>query len=76
VIAFLLPVNDQYLIARIAMILDIGACYYLKTNLSCSEFKPLDPFTFPMRLAVMSLLISVEEAECYFLKEKTVINCG
>ncbi len=42
-----------------------------------SEFKPLDPLLHSqLRLAVMSLLISVEEAEFTFLKEKTESTAG
>jgi DNA-binding MarR family transcriptional regulator len=42
-----------------------------------SEFKPLDPLLHSqLRLAVMSLLISVEEAEFNFLKEKTESTAG
>ncbi|WP_157243524.1 winged helix-turn-helix domain-containing protein [Algoriphagus resistens] len=41
------------------------------------EFKPLDPLLHSqLRLAVMSLLISVEEAEFTFLKEKTESTAG
>ncbi|WP_317195068.1 winged helix-turn-helix domain-containing protein [Algoriphagus aestuariicola] len=40
-------------------------------------FKPLDPLLHSqLRLAVMSLLISVEEAEFTFLKEKTEATAG
>lgn len=40
-------------------------------------FKPLDPLLHSqLRLAVMSLLISVEEAEFTFLKEKTESTAG
>ncbi|WPR74537.1 transcriptional regulator [Algoriphagus sp. NG3] len=42
-----------------------------------SEFKPLDPLLHSqLRLAVMSLLISVEQAEFTFLKEKTESTAG
>ncbi|MBN7802527.1 transcriptional regulator [Algoriphagus aestuariicola] len=42
-----------------------------------SVFKPLDPLLHSqLRLAVMSLLISVEEAEFTFLKEKTEATAG
>lgn len=42
-----------------------------------SVFKPLDPLLHSqLRLAVMSLLISVEEAEFTFLKEKTESTAG
>lgn len=42
-----------------------------------SEFKPLDPLLHSqLRLAVMSLLISVESAEFTFLKEKTESTAG
>ena len=41
------------------------------------EFKELDPmFHSQLRLAVMSLLISVKEAEFTFLKEKTNSSSG
>ncbi|MCE7055044.1 transcriptional regulator [Algoriphagus sp. AGSA1] len=41
------------------------------------EFKPLDPLLHSqLRLAVMSLLISVEQAEFTFLKEKTESTAG
>jgi DNA-binding MarR family transcriptional regulator len=40
-------------------------------------FKPLDPLLHSqLRLAVMSLLISVEEAEFTFLREKTESSAG
>ena len=40
-------------------------------------FKPLDPLLHSqLRLAVMSLLISVEEAEFTFLREKTESTAG
>lgn len=40
-------------------------------------FKPLDPLLHSqLRLAVMSLLISLEEAEFTFLKEKTESTAG
>ena len=40
-------------------------------------FKPLDPLLHSqLRLAVMSLLISVEEAEFTFLKDKTESTAG
>ena len=40
-------------------------------------FKPLDPLLHSqLRLAVMSLLISVEEAEFTFLREKTKSTAG
>jgi len=42
-----------------------------------SDFKPLDPLLHSqLRLAVMSLLISVDEAEFTFLKEKTESTAG
>jgi len=42
-----------------------------------SEFKPLDPLLHSqLRLAVMSLLLSVESAEFTFLKEKTESTAG
>lgn len=42
-----------------------------------SDFKPLDPLLHSqLRLAVMSLLISVEEAEFTFLKEETNSTAG
>ena len=41
------------------------------------EFKELDPILHSqLRLAVMSLLISVKEAEVTFLKEKTNATSG
>lgn len=41
------------------------------------EFKELDPILHSqLRLAVMSLLISVKEAEFIFLKEKTNATSG
>jgi DNA-binding transcriptional ArsR family regulator len=41
------------------------------------EFKDLDPILHaPLRLAVMSLLISVKEAEFTFIKEKTNSTAG
>jgi DNA-binding transcriptional ArsR family regulator len=41
------------------------------------EFKELDPILHaPLRLAVMSLLLSVKEAEFTFLKEKTNSTAG
>ena len=41
------------------------------------EFKELDPILHSqLRLAVMSLLISVKEAEFIFLKEKTNASAG
>ena len=40
-------------------------------------FKPLDPLLHsPLRLAIMSLLISVEKAEFTYLKEKTESTAG
>lgn len=40
-------------------------------------FKPLDPLLHSeLRLAVMSLLVSVKEAEFSFLKEKTGATAG
>lgn len=40
-------------------------------------FKPLDPLLHSeLRLAVMSLLISVQEADFSFLKEKTGATAG
>lgn len=40
-------------------------------------FKPLDPLLHSqLRLAVMSLLIGLEEAEFTFLKEKTEATAG
>ncbi|MFC5191511.1 winged helix-turn-helix domain-containing protein [Algoriphagus aquatilis] len=42
-----------------------------------SSFKPLDPLLHSqLRLAVMSLLIGLEEAEFTFLKEKTESTAG
>lgn len=42
-----------------------------------SEFKPLDPLLHSqLRLAVMSLLLGVEEAEFTFIKEKTESTAG
>ena len=42
-----------------------------------SNFKPLDPLLHSqLRLAVMSLLIGLEEAEFTFLKEKTESTAG
>ena len=42
-----------------------------------STFKPLDPLLHSqLRLAVMSLLIGLEEAEFTFLKEKTESTAG
>jgi len=42
-----------------------------------SDFKPLDPLLHSqLRLAVMSLLISVENAEFTFLKEETQSTAG
>lgn len=42
-----------------------------------SDFKPLDPLLHSqLRLAVMSLLISVEDAEFTFLKEETQSTAG
>jgi DNA-binding transcriptional ArsR family regulator len=41
------------------------------------EFKELDPILHSqLRLAVMSLLISVKEAEFTFIKEKTAATAG
>ena len=41
------------------------------------EFKELDPILHaPLRLAVMSLLLSVREAEFTFIKEKTNSTAG
>ena len=41
------------------------------------EFKELDPILHaPLRLAVMSLLLSVKEAEFTFIKEKTNSTAG
>ncbi len=41
------------------------------------EFKELDPILHSqLRLAVMSLLISVKEAEFTFIKEKTTATAG
>lgn len=41
------------------------------------NFKPLDPLLHSqLRLAVMSILISVESAEFTFLKEKTEATAG
>ena len=41
------------------------------------EFKELDPILHaPLRLAVVSLLISVKEAEFTFLREKTNSTAG
>jgi len=42
-----------------------------------SKFKDLDPILHaPLRLAIMSLLISIKEAEFTFLKEKTESTAG
>jgi len=42
-----------------------------------SAFKPLDPLLHSqLRLAVMSLLIGLDEAEFTFLKEKTESTAG
>lgn len=42
-----------------------------------STFKPLDPLLHSqLRLAVMSLLIGLEEADFTFLKEKTESTAG
>ena len=42
-----------------------------------SEFKPLDPLLHSqLRLAIMSILVSVESAEFTFLKEKTESTAG
>lgn len=42
-----------------------------------STFKPLDPLLHSqLRLAVMSLLIGLDEAEFTFLKEKTESTAG
>lgn len=42
-----------------------------------SSFKPLDPLLHSqLRLAVMSLLVGLEEAEFTFLKEKTESTAG
>jgi len=42
-----------------------------------AEFKPLDPLLHSqLRLAVMSLLISVESAEFVYIKEKTGATAG
>lgn len=42
-----------------------------------SAFKPLDPLLHSqLRLAVMSLLLSVDDAEFTFLKEKTESTAG
>lgn len=41
------------------------------------DFKPLDPLLHSqLRLAIMSILISVESAEFTFLKEKTEATAG
>ncbi len=41
------------------------------------EFKELDPILHSqLRLAVVSLLISVKEAEFTFIKEKTMATAG
>lgn len=41
------------------------------------EFKELDPILHtPLRLAIISLLISVKEAEFTFIKEKTNATAG
>lgn len=45
--------------------------------MSLSEFHPLDPLLHSqLRLAIMSLLISLESAEFTFLKEKTQSTSG
>jgi len=42
-----------------------------------NDFKPLDPLLHSqLRLAVMSLLLSVESAEFTFIKEKTQATAG
>ncbi len=42
-----------------------------------SDFKPLDPLLHSqLRLAVMSLLLSVKSAEFTFIKEKTEATAG
>ena len=41
------------------------------------EFKELDPILHaPLRLAIVSLLLSVKEAEFTFIKEKTNSTAG
>ncbi len=41
------------------------------------EFKELDPILHaPLRLAIVSLLLSVKEAEFTFIKEKTISTAG
>lgn len=41
------------------------------------EFKPLDPVLHtPLRLAVVSILISIDEADFNYLKEKTQSTAG
>ena len=41
------------------------------------EFKELDPILHaPLRLAIMSVLLSVKEAEFTFIKEKTNASAG
>lgn len=42
-----------------------------------SDFKPLDPLLHSqLRLAIMSLLLSVKSAEFTFIKEKTEATAG
>ena len=50
---------------------------YIKKEILQMEFKELDPILHaPLRLAVMSLLLSVKEAEFTFIKEKTNSTAG
>ena len=49
----------------------------VKKNNSTVSFKDLDPLLHSqLRLAIMSLLVSVKEAEFLFLKEKTKSTAG
>lgn len=49
----------------------------VKVNLCVMDFKELDPILHSqLRLAIMSLLISVKEAEFTFLREKTSATAG
>ncbi|HYV91791.1 MAG TPA: transcriptional regulator [Chitinophagales bacterium] len=49
----------------------------MKKNNAATSFKNLDPLLHSqLRLAVMSLLVSVKEAEFLFLKEKTNASAG
>ena len=49
----------------------------IRKEINSMEFKELDPILHSqLRLAVMSLLISVKEAEFIFIKEKTNSSAG